>query len=101
MTGYGKADMIFTQSSFTIELKSLNSKQIDISIKIPTTYREKELHLRKIISQKLQRGKIELSIFQEKKEGYSSYKINKKVLKDYYEQINKEELLFIVIAYLY
>ena len=88
MTGYGKADII-SQSSFTVELKSLNSKQIDVSIKIPPTYREKELYLRKIISQNLQRGKIELSIFQEKKEGSSVYKINKKVLKDYYEQINK------------
>ena len=94
MTGYGKAEINLENANFTIELKSLNSKQIDASVKMPSVYRDKEIGIRKLLSEKLQRGKIELSIWREKSESTSSYTLNTAVIKDYHEQILKlqEEL---------
>ena len=63
MTGYGKQELNLNNFNFTIELKSLNSKQVDINIKMSSKYRDKEIELRRLISEKLQRGKIELSIW--------------------------------------
>ena len=65
MTGYGKAEINLVNRSFTIEIKSLNSKQIDTHIKMSSIYKDKEITLRNLISEKLQRGKIELSIWTE------------------------------------
>ena len=62
MTGYGKAEINLENVNFTIEVKSLNSKQIDTNIKMPSVFREKEIELRKLISEKLKRGKIELEV---------------------------------------
>ena len=87
MTGYGKQELNLKNSNFTIELKSLNSKQVDINIKLSSKYRDKEIELRRLISEKLQRGKIELSIWREKTEFSNSFKLNKKLIKDYYLQI--------------
>ena len=87
MTGYGKAELNLTNANFTIELKSLNSKQIDANVKMSSVYRDKEIGLRKILSEKLQRGKIELSIWSEKSESYSSYKIDTDVIRGYHQQI--------------
>lgn len=89
MTGYGKADLTLENSSFTIELKSLNSKQIDVSVKMSSVYRDKEIGIRKLLSEKLHRGKIELSIWREKSNSSSNYTINTAVLKDYHKQILK------------
>jgi len=87
MTGYGKAELNLTNANFTIEVKSLNSKQIDATVKMSAVYRDKEIGLRKLLSEKLQRGKIELSIWREKSESSSNYKINTEVIKDYHNQI--------------
>ncbi len=87
MTGYGKAELNLTNANFTIEVKSLNSKQIDASVKMSSVYRDKEIGLRKLLSEKLQRGKIELSIWREKSESSSNYKINTAVIKGYHHQI--------------
>ena len=87
MTGYGKAELNLTNANFTIEVKSLNSKQIDASVKMSSVYRAKEIGLRKLLSEKLQRGKIELSIWREKSESSSNYKINTAVVKGYHHQI--------------
>ena len=87
MTGYGKAELNLTNANFTIEVKSLNSKQIDATVKMSSVYRDKEIGLRKLLSEKLQRGKIELSIWREKSESFSNYKINTEVIKDYHNQI--------------
>ena len=94
MTGYGKAELNLPNANFTIEVKSLNSKQIDANVKMSSIYRDKEIGLRKLLSKKLQRGKIELSIWREKSESTSSYTLNTAVIKDYHEQILKlqEEL---------
>lgn len=87
MTGFGKAELNTKNANFTIEVKSLNSKQIDVTVKMSSIYRDKEVDLRKSISEKLQRGKIEISIWREKSESSSNYSLNKQVIKDYHRQI--------------
>ena len=87
MTGYGKAELNLENANFTIEVKSLNSKQIDATVKMSSVYREKEIGLRKLLSEKLQRGKIELSIWREKSESSSNYTLNTAVIKQYHQQI--------------
>ena len=76
MTGYGLAELKLENANFTIEVKSLNAKQIDVNVKMSSTYRDKEIGLKKLFAEKLQRGKIELSIWREKSEYSSNYKIN-------------------------
>ena len=63
MTGYGKAIAETAQKKITIEIKSLNSKQLDLNTKMPWLYKEKELEIRNLISQRLERGKIDFSIY--------------------------------------
>jgi len=94
MTGYGKTELNLKNANFTIEVKSLNSKQIDATVKMSSVYRDKEIGLRKLLSEKLQRGKIELSIWRDKEGASSNYTLNIAVVKDYHEQILKlqEEL---------
>ena len=75
MTGYGKTDLNTSNATFTIELKSLNSKQIDLNVKMSSVYRDKEIQVRKILAEKLKRGKIELSIWREKLDQQSSYPV--------------------------
>jgi len=87
MTGYGKAELNLTNANFTIEVRSLNSKQIDANVKMSSVYRDKEIGLRKLLSEKLQRGKIELSIWREKSESNTNYKVNTEVIIDYHNQV--------------
>ena len=87
MTGYGKAEVNLETTHFNIEVKSLNSKQIDTTIKMSSIYRSKEISIRKLISQKLHRGKIELSIWKENLSSGSNYILNTEALKDYHKQI--------------
>ena len=87
MTGYGKHELNLKYANFTIEVKSLNSKQLDTNIKISSIYRDKEINLRNLLSQKLQRGKIELSVWREKLEASSNYTLNTAVIKQYHQQI--------------
>ncbi|MDC0204376.1 YicC family protein [Flavobacteriales bacterium] len=87
MTGYGKTELNLENANFTIEVKSLNSKQIDATVKIPSIYRDKEIGLRKLLSEKLQRGKIELSVWREKSASSSNYILNTEVIKGYHQQI--------------
>lgn len=89
MTGYGKSEFNFKNANFTIEVKSLNSKQIDANVKMSSIYRDKEIGLRRLLSEKLHRGKIELSIWREKSESDTSYILNKEVAKDYFSQIKE------------
>ena len=87
MTGYGKAEINLENANFTIEVKSLNSKQIDATVKMSSIYRDKEIGVRKLLSEKLQRGKIELLIWREKSESSSNYTFNTEVIKGYHQQI--------------
>lgn len=94
MTGFGKAVAETTQKKISIEIKSLNSKQLDLNIKLPWLYKEKEPEIRAIISQMLDRGKIDLVIFFDSIDDEISTVINKGVVKSYYKQFSEiaEEL---------
>ena len=89
MTGFGKAEGIVANKKVVIQLKSLNSKQSDINAKLPNLFREKELSYRKLISDQLTRGKIELAISYENLESQSSFEIDGDLLKNYYNQLQK------------
>ncbi|MFQ3332747.1 MAG: hypothetical protein ACI84S_000550 [Thalassomonas sp.] len=89
MTGYGKAELNLTNANFTIEVRSLNSKQIDANVKMSSIYRDKEIGLRKLLSEKLQRGKIELSIWRESSESNVKYTLNTELIKEYFSQVDQ------------
>ena len=89
MTGYGKAELNLKNANFTIEVRSLNSKQIDANVKMSSIYRDKEIGLRKLLSEKLQRGKIELSIWRESSDSSAKYTLNTELIKEYFSQIQE------------
>ena len=89
MTGYGKAIAETPQKKITIEIKSLNSKQLDLNTKLPWLYKEKEPEIRNLISQKLDRGKIDLSVFFDIIEDEGIPVINKSIIRNYYNQIKE------------
>jgi len=87
MTGYGKAECELKDRKVIIEIKSLNSKNLDIYAKIPGIYREKELEIRNIISKKLLRGKVEVILYYEISDDNKATAINAEVVKKYFEQL--------------
>jgi uncharacterized protein (TIGR00255 family) len=89
MTGYGKAIAEIPQKKITIEIKSLNSKQLDLNTKLPWLYKEKEPEIRNLISQKLDRGKIDLSIFCDMLDDEVVTVINKTAVRNYYNQFKE------------
>ena len=89
MTGFGKASCELEDKVVTIEIKSLNSKQLDIYARIPNIYREKELDIRNMISQKLNRGKIEININYEQTSAVNGSQINKALVKEYFNQLKE------------
>ncbi len=89
MTGYGKAVAETPRKKTTIEIKSLNSKQMDLNLKLPWLYREKEPEIRAILSQRLARGKIDLAVYFDILEDESVPVINKPVVRDYFRQLNE------------
>jgi uncharacterized protein (TIGR00255 family) len=104
MTGFGKATLQLQNKKITIEIKSLNSKGLDLSVRMPSAYREMELSLRNEISQKLERGKIDFSIFIENTIEQTTNKVNVPIVKNYIEQLkevfydsNETELLKMAI----
>ena len=88
MTGYGRVEFNLKNKNFTVEIKSLNSKTTDFNLKLPVIYRNKEIILRKILSEKLKRGKVELSIWFEKIQTNTPYEFDKKLILKYYKQLN-------------
>lgn len=88
MTGFGKAIVELPQRKITVEIKSLNSKQLDLSMRVPQIYKALEMDIRSEIAQRLERGKVDFSIQIENKSlGESSAQINIDVIKNYYEQL--------------
>ncbi len=87
MTGYAKAEVFYNNSTYLIELKSLNSKQLDLKINIPTVYREKEIEIKKLIAKELHRGKIELFVNKKSIDSKPVYQINNEVVASYYNQM--------------
>jgi uncharacterized protein (TIGR00255 family) len=94
MTGYGKAIAETPQKKITIEIKSLNSKQLDLNTKLPWLYKEKEPEIRNIISQRLDRGKIDFSVYCDMLDDEVVTVINKSAVRNYYNQFKEiaEEL---------
>ncbi|HOM41157.1 MAG TPA: YicC family protein [Bacteroidales bacterium] len=89
MTGYGKASVETPQKKITVEIKSLNSKQLDINTRLPWILREKELEIRNIVGQKLERGKIDLIISYNIFEGEFLPVINRAAVKNYFSQLSE------------
>jgi len=87
MTGYGKSVLQLPTKKISIEIKSLNSKNLDLNARMPSIYREKELSIRKLIASKLVRGKIDFSLYMEMTGEETSTQLNKPVVKKYIEQL--------------
>ena len=87
MTGFGKSVLSLSDKHISIEIKSLNSKSIDINTRIPQVYREKELDFRKLIAEQLVRGKVDFNIFVENTGTQTPSKINPNIVKSYIEQM--------------
>ena len=89
MTGYGKAIAETPQKKITIEIKALNSKQLDLNTKLPWLYKEKEPEIRNLISQKLDRGKIDFVIYFDMLDEDVATIINKSAVRNYYNQFKE------------
>lgn len=89
MTGYGKTIVQLPQKKVTIEVKSLNSKNLDLNVRIPTIYKEKELDIRKLLSKELVRGKVEFSIYIEVTGEETTTRINKEIVNSYIDQLRE------------
>ena len=87
MTGFGKHVIQLPSKKITIEIKSLNSKSLDLNARIPSTYREKELELRRTIAGSLVRGKIDFSLYIENTGAETSSEVNEVVVRQYMKQL--------------
>ena len=87
MTGYGKTVLQLPTKKVTIEIKSLNSKNLDLNVRIPAYYKEKELAVRKKLAQSLVRGKVDFSIYIELTADETSTSVNKAVVNEYINQL--------------
>jgi uncharacterized protein (TIGR00255 family) len=87
MTGFGKSQAELPGKLVTVEIKSLNSKQLDLNVRLPNLFRDREAELRSMVSQSLERGKVDINIIIENKSEEATHTLNKEVLLDYYRQL--------------
>ena len=87
MTGYGKAVVAYNGKKINVEIKSLNSKQLDLTTRIAPLYREKEMEIRQLIAEKVIRGKVEMSIWIEKDAVTEATPVNTALMESYYQQL--------------
>lgn len=87
MTGYGKAVVTYKEKKISVEIKSLNSKNFDLSTRIAPLYREKEMEVRQTLANLLERGKVDFSLWIEKDAALDATPINAQLVKNYYQQI--------------
>ena len=87
MTGYGKSVIQLPTKKITVEIKSLNSKNLDLNTRVPSSYREKELEIRKLISKSLVRGKVDFNLYIEVTGEKTTAKVNEGVVKQYMNQL--------------
>jgi len=87
MTGYGKAEREFNNKKITVEVKSLNSKQFDVNLRIPSIYREKEIEIRNILFQTIERGKVDFTIFVDYSDKSPTARINRSAVDSYCNEI--------------
>ena len=88
MTGYGKSVVQLPSKKITVEIKSLNSKNLDLHARVPSSYREKELEMRKTISKSLTRGKVDFNLYVEITAEETSSKLNEPMVKQYMKQLS-------------
>jgi len=86
MTGFGKEVCEFKEKTISVEIKTLNSKQLDLYIRMPLNYREKDIEIRSLISKKLERGKVDLTLSIENADFTADYTFNKTLAKKYFEE---------------
>ncbi len=89
MTGYGKSVVTFNEKKISVEIKSLNSKNLDLSTRIAPLYREKEIEIRQMVAKSLIRGKVDFSIWVEKDNEADTTAINEVLVENYYRQIKQ------------
>ncbi|WP_303328625.1 YicC/YloC family endoribonuclease [uncultured Muribaculum sp.] len=89
MTGFGKATAAIPNKKITVEIKSLNSKQLDMSARVPASFREKELELRNILAERIVRGKVELLIYTESVGIETTVSLNIPLMAAYKEQVEE------------
>ncbi len=89
MTGFGKAESELENKKIIVEIKTLNSRQVDLNTRMPNVYRHKELEIRNLLSKRLRRGKIELNIHLEQTGDSSNFTLNKALAKKYYEEVKE------------
>ncbi len=87
MTGFGKATVESGDKKIIIEIKSLNSKQLDINLRIPNLYREKEMEIRNLVKTWLERGKVDMSIYFDNSETEKTVAVNRPVVEQYFRQM--------------
>ncbi len=87
MTGFGKHVIQLPTKKITVELKSLNSKSLDLNVRMPSAYREKELELRKLIANSLQRGKIDIGLYIELTGDETTAQVNESAIRQYMKQL--------------
>ena len=93
MTGFGKAITELPDKKITVEIKSLSSKQLVLSVRIPSIYRENEMQIRTLVAKQLERGKVDVSIFVESTGKPNNTQINIPTIQSYYEQIKNSAAL--------
>ena len=89
MTGFGKAECVYQKRRIIVEIKSLNSKFLDVNSRIPSGFKVKELEIRNMLSTHLKRGKVDFNINVEEMGDASNYSINKELAKKYYHQLKE------------
>lgn len=89
MTGYGKSIIQLETKKVSLEIKSLNSKNLDINTRFPGVYKEKEISVRKLIANNLVRGKVDMSFYIELTTAETSTKINKEIVANYIQQLEE------------
>ena len=89
MTGYGKAVVTFNDKKINVEIRSLNSKTLDLSTRVAPLYREKEIEMRQMVAKTLTRGKVDFSIWVEKDAAADATPINAALVENYYQQIKE------------
>ncbi len=87
MTGFGKATVESGNKKIVIEVKSLNSKQLDLNLRLPNLYKEKEMEIRSMVKDRLERGKVEMNVYFDNSEGERTVSINRSVVMQYFNQM--------------
>ena len=87
MTGYGKAVVVYKDKKINVEIKSLNSKQLDLQTRIAPLYREKEMEIRQMVNTALERGKVDFSLWIERDQGIEATPVNAALVENYYQQL--------------